>query len=46
VPTHTVSGCDWSIVTAPIDWEYLSKTGLNVTPPSIDFQTPPPAAPT
>ena len=31
---------------APIDWQYLSNTGWNVVPASIDFQTPPPAAPT
>ena len=32
---------------APIDWTgCLSNTGLNVVPPSWDFQTPPDAAPT
>src|SRR5438132_1097970 len=31
---------------APIDWEYLSKTDLNVVPPLVDFHTPPLAAPT
>src|SRR5262245_58208652 len=46
VPTHTVFGRAWSIATAPIDWQYLSKTGLNVVPPSTDFHTPPPAEPT
>src|SRR6185312_6470917 len=47
VPTHTVLGCDGSIAIAPIDWTgWSSKTGRNVVPPSIDFHTPPDAAPT
>src|SRR6185312_11574686 len=36
-----------SIVMAPIDGtRSLANTGLNVVPPSLDFQTPPEAAPT
>src|SRR5512143_3966257 len=47
VPTHTLLGFDGSIVIAPIDCTLaLSNTGLKVVPPSIDFQTPPDAAPT
>src|SRR5438105_1767440 len=47
VPTHTVLGFEGSIAIAPIDCAgFLSKTGLNVVPPSSDFQTPPLAAPT
>src|SRR6187401_561083 len=47
VPTHTTCGLDGSIVTAPIDCTgCLSNTGLNVVPPSVDFHTPPLAAPT
>ncbi|MCA1650647.1 MAG: hypothetical protein LC753_10325 [Acidobacteria bacterium] len=45
VPTHTVSGFAWSIATAPIDIGCSSKTGVNVVPPLLDFQTPPPALP-
>src|SRR5260370_8657980 len=46
VPTHTVSWCDGSTAIAPIDCtDCLSNTGLNVVPPSSDFQTPPEAAP-
>src|SRR6266536_2509877 len=46
VPTHTVSWCDGSTASAPIDCtDCLSNTGLNVVPPSSDFQTPPDAAP-
>ena len=34
------------MATSPIDWTgCLSNTGLNVVPPSGDFQTPPLAAP-
>src|SRR5262245_49558320 len=29
-----------------MDWVYLSNTGLNTSPPSADFQTPPLADPT
>src|SRR5512138_826226 len=47
VPTHTFLGFDGSIATAPIDCTgILSNTGRNVVPPSVDFQTPPLAAPT
>src|ERR1043165_9411582 len=47
VPTQIVSGWLGSIVIAPIDCTAcLSNTGLNVVPPSCDFQTPPDAAPT
>src|SRR3954471_16242534 len=47
VPTQIVFGFVGSIVTAPIDCTFcLSKTGLNVVPPSCDFHTPPDAAPT
>src|SRR5713101_6332213 len=46
-PTQIVFGWEGSMVTAPMDWTgFLSKTGLNVVPPSWDFQTPPLAAPT
>ena len=47
VPTQTVFGFFGSMAIAPIDCTgCLSKTGLNVVPPFIDFQTPPLAAPT
>src|SRR5690349_8718470 len=47
VPTQIVRGFDGSIVIAPIDCTgCLSNTGRNVVPPSIDFHTPPDAAPT
>src|SRR5215470_6984426 len=47
VPTQTVLGAEGSIAMAPIDCEVcLSKTGLKVVPPFMDFQTPPLAAPT
>jgi hypothetical protein len=46
VPTQTVFGFFGSILMSPMDGLYLSKTGLNFTPPSSDFQTPPEAAPT
>ena len=47
VPTQTTFGSDGSSAIAPMDWTgCLSKTGLNVVPPSSDFQTPPEAAPT
>src|SRR5438309_2933069 len=46
VRTQIVLGLVGSIVTAPIDCtRCLSKTGLNVVPPSCDFHTPPDAAP-
>ena len=47
VPTQIVFGFEGSMVTAPIDCTgWSSNTGLNVVPPSVDFQTPPLAAPT
>ena len=47
VPTHTVFAFCGSIAIEPIESEgCLSKTGLNVVPPSTDFQTPPLAEPT
>ena len=47
LPTHTFRSFEGSMVTAPIDCTgFLSKTGLNVVPPSSDFHTPPDAAPT
>src|SRR6201994_4458272 len=47
VPAQIVSLCDGSIAMAPIDCtSCLSNTDLNVVPPSVDFQTPPEAAPT
>src|SRR5689334_24446151 len=47
LPTQIVSWCDGSIAIAPIDCTgCLSNTGLNVVPPSVDFHTPPEAAPT
>ena len=42
VPTQMTCGFFGSISTAPIDWTgCLSKTGLNVVPPSWLFHTPP-----
>ncbi len=47
VPTQTVFGSFGSRDIAPIDCTgCLSNTGLNVVPPSSDFQMPPEAAPT
>src|SRR5215472_13588484 len=47
VPAQTIFSLDGSIAIAPMDCTgCLSKTGLKVVPPSIDFQTPPLAAPT
>src|SRR5438105_814468 len=46
VPTHTLSCFDGSTARAPMDCVYSSKTGLKVVPSSVDFQTPPLAAPT
>ena len=46
VPAHTIFGLVGSMATAPIDCtSWLSKTGLNVVPPSTDFHTPPLAEP-
>ncbi len=46
VPTHTTFGSLGDTRIAPIDWQYLSNTGLNVVAPSFDTHTPPPAEPT
>src|SRR5215471_782469 len=47
VPTQMVFDASGSIAIAPMDCTAsLSKTGLNVAPPLMDFQTPPLAAPT
>ena len=47
VPTQTFFGLEGSSAIAPIDCTGCSsKTGLKVVPPSVDFQTPPLAAPT
>src|SRR5215510_15908631 len=47
VPTQTICGLFASIATAPMDCtDSLSNTGLKVVAPSIDFHTPPLAAPT
>ena len=44
---RSCSGSIGSIAIAPIDCTgCLSNTGLNVVPPSVDFHTPPDAAPT
>src|SRR5574338_1322891 len=46
VPAHTTFGLDGDTASAPIactDW--VSKTGTYVAPLSLDFQTPPDAAP-
>src|SRR5215470_5455345 len=46
VPTQMVFDDCGSMVIAPMDCTAsLSKTGLNVAPPLMDFQTPPLAAP-
>src|SRR5690242_3902626 len=47
VPTQMLLGFEGSIAIEPIDCTgCLSNTGLNVMPPSLDFHTPPEAAPT
>ena len=47
VPTQTFVGCEGSTAIAPIDCTgSSSNTGLNVVAPSVDFHTPPLAAPT
>src|SRR2546428_12470220 len=47
VPAQTIFSLEGSIASAPMDCTGCrSNTGLNVVPPSIDFQTPPLAAPT
>src|SRR5437764_3007671 len=46
-PAHTISGLVGSSASAPIDCTgCLSNTGRKVVPPSVDFHTPPDAAPT
>src|SRR5512135_781771 len=46
VPTHTFRGSRGSTAMAPMDWTgSWSKTGRKVVPPSVDFHTPPLAAP-
>ena len=47
VPTQTTFGSDGARAMAPIDWAgWSSKIGFQCVPPSVDFQTPPEAAPT
>src|SRR5580658_2807588 len=47
VPTQTFIGFEGSTAMAPIDCTGCSSnTGLNVVAPSVDFHTPPLAAPT
>src|SRR5215475_2017791 len=47
VPTQMFWWLDGSIAMAPIDCTgWSSNTGLKVVAPSVDFQTPPLAAPT
>src|SRR5690348_3140246 len=47
VPAHTMFGLDGATARAPIAWTAAeSKIGLNVAPLSLDFHTPPEAAPT
>ena len=47
VPTHTTFGSDGAIAIDPIDCAFcLSKTGFQWFPASVDFHTPPDAAPT
>src|SRR5947209_20491934 len=46
VPTHTVDGLDGATANAPIACTgMLSDTGRKVEPLSVDFHTPPDAAP-
>ena len=47
VPAHTMFGSDVETASAPIAIAVcLSKTGEKVWPSSVDFHTPPDAAPT
>src|ERR1019366_576039 len=47
LPAQTTFGSFGSMASEPIDCtSCLSKTGLNVVPPLVDFHTPPLAAPT
>ena len=44
-PTYTTFGSDGATAIDPMDdVDWSSKIGLNVRPPSVDFQTPPDAA--
>jgi hypothetical protein len=46
VPTQTTFGSEGAMAIDPIDWAGCSsKTGRQWTPASVDFQTPPGAAP-
>jgi hypothetical protein len=46
VPTQTTLGSLGATAMAPMDWPCsLSKIGVQCTPPSVDFQMPPEAAP-
>src|SRR5215218_3962900 len=46
LPTQTTSGLAWLTAMAPIDATgWSSNTGVQVSPPLTDFQTPPAAAP-
>ena len=46
VPTQMMSGLDWLIATAPIEATGCSSnTGVQVSPPLSEIQTPPVAAP-
>jgi hypothetical protein len=46
VPTQTTLGSEGAMARAPIDCAgWSSKIGFQCTPPSVDFQTPPEAAP-
>jgi len=45
-PTQTTSGLGWKMETAPIEATgWSSKIGFQVSPPLVDFQTPPEAEP-
>ena len=46
VPAQIVLASRGSTLTAPIDCTCSSNTGLKEKPASLDFQMPPPAAPT
>jgi hypothetical protein len=46
VPAQTTSGLLCETASAPIAWDdSLSNVGFHVVPPSLDFHTPPDAAP-
>ena len=47
VPAQTTSGLGWKTAMAPmLPTGWSSKTGLQASPPSSDFHTPPLAEPT